>query len=280
MKRFLITEEEKLRILNLHKMSSEKFVISEDYEGGLVMQGDKICDIVCKNKYAGVGAKGDIVKMIQHLLANNGFGKETYGGGMRQGCQSEYPSCDGDFKTKTKNAVIDFQLRYRLSPDGVVGYNTHKAMCDNLQFTNSLPKKTFCPTCKCENNQTQIEIPSNQEENNQIIDQITNLDCEKIKKCLVENIYDPKRIFTCLFGEGFQLPDYPGTGQGPLPGDELPQIPGTDFKGCAACKYLSEIDDNGQPYINIMPSPNDPRMSLKKKFVAWCTANCSMYVTQ
>ena len=66
MKRFIITEEEKSRILNLHSLASKKFVVSEAYEGGLVMQGDKICDIVCKNKYAGVGAKGDIVKMIQH----------------------------------------------------------------------------------------------------------------------------------------------------------------------------------------------------------------------
>ena len=48
MKRFIITEEEKSRILNLHSLASKKFVVSEAYEGGLVMQGDKICDIVCK----------------------------------------------------------------------------------------------------------------------------------------------------------------------------------------------------------------------------------------
>ena len=285
MKRFLITEEEKLRILNLHKMSSEKYVISEDYEGGLVMQGDKICDIVCKNKYAGVGSKGDIVKMIQHLLSNNGFGGDYYGGGMYQGCQSEYPSCDGDYKTRTKSAVIYFQTKNGLSADGVVGYNTHKAMCDKLKFTNSLTKATFCPTCKCENNQNQNENPTNQEIIPEITDQITNFDCEKIKKCLVQNIFDPTKIISCLYGEGLQLPGgiqipgYPGPGTGTIPGgDQIPQIPDMGKKGCDVCKYLSTLDDNEKRYIDVMPKLDDPLYVYRKQFAEWCKANCSMYI--
>jgi hypothetical protein len=35
MKRFIITEEEKSRILNLHSLASKKFVVSEAYEGGI-----------------------------------------------------------------------------------------------------------------------------------------------------------------------------------------------------------------------------------------------------
>ena len=279
MKRFIITEEEKSRILNLHSLASKKFVVSEAYEGGLVMQGDKICDIVCKNKYAGVGAKGDIVKMIQHLLSNNGFGGDFYGGGMKQGCDTEFPSCDGDYRTRTKDAVASFQQEYRLSPDGVVGYQTHKAMCDNLKFTNSLPKATFCPTCKCENNQNQNEIPTDQEGNNEIINQIPNLDCEKIKKCLIDNINNPSQIFTCLLGS--DISTIPGPGDIPTipgPGD-IPTIPGIpNMSGCQVCQYLM---DKNTGYIDIQPTTNiDPLRQYKVKYSKYCAENCKIGTTQ
>jgi hypothetical protein len=160
-------------------------------------------------------------------------------------------------------------------------------MCDNLKFTNSLPKATFCPTCKCENNQNQNEIPTDQEGNNEIINQIPNLDCEKIKKCLIDNINNPSQIFTCLLGSDIQIPGtvdiptIPGTGDIPtIPGTgDIPTIPGIpNMSGCQVCQYLM---DKNTGYIDIQPITNiDPLRQYKVKFSKYCAENCKIGTTQ
>lgn len=58
------------------------------------------------------GCKGDDVKYLQHLL-------NTYGDDLKE---------DGDFGTKTYNAVKDFQRKNRLKVDGIAGKNTITAL--------------------------------------------------------------------------------------------------------------------------------------------------------
>jgi len=111
-----------------------KRVLSEAYEGGLIQQGDAPCEIWCKVKLAKTGSNGDVVKMIQHLLAANGFNEEYVGGGMNSGCDGKWQHCDGKYRKHTKDAVLEFQKTHgNLKNDGIVGYDTLTVMCENLK---------------------------------------------------------------------------------------------------------------------------------------------------
>ena len=72
------------------------------------------CEAVAKNAAAQVmvGSKNnDLIKFVQKEL---GFtGKDV----------------DGIFGSKTKAAVIKYQKKKKLTQDGIVGYNTYKALC-------------------------------------------------------------------------------------------------------------------------------------------------------
>ena len=49
---------------------SKRF-LNESYV--LITYQDTICEIICKEKVAKYGSKGDVVKMIQHILNVNQF---------------------------------------------------------------------------------------------------------------------------------------------------------------------------------------------------------------
>lgn len=109
-----------------------------------VLPSDDLCAILCKAKVAKNGCPtSDVVKQLQNGLINGGYNPDKQGGGMIEGCKDDYTKCDGKFRNETEQATIEFQKTIPgLSPDGIIGYNTLKAMIDK-----GLIKE---PQCKCD----------------------------------------------------------------------------------------------------------------------------------
>jgi hypothetical protein len=109
-----------------------------------VLPSDDLCAILCKAKVAKNGCPiSDVVKQLQNGLINGGFNPDKQGGGMIEGCKEDYTKCDGKFRNETEQATIEFQKTIPgLTPDGIIGYNTLKAMIDK-----GLIKE---PQCKCD----------------------------------------------------------------------------------------------------------------------------------
>ena len=87
-----------------------QIITEQSYSGGIIQKGDIPCDIWCERKYAKRGSRGDVVKMIQHLLARGcgdygPYNVENIGGGMNEGCAENWTNCDGKFGKETKKAV-------------------------------------------------------------------------------------------------------------------------------------------------------------------------------
>jgi hypothetical protein len=100
-----------------------KSVIKEEYLPK-IEPGDELCDIMCFKKQAKYGSEGEVVKIIQNGLVNCGFNTQKQGGGMIEGCKTDYKKCDGKFLEETKKAVEEFQKKHNLRVDGAVGVAT------------------------------------------------------------------------------------------------------------------------------------------------------------
>lgn len=234
-----------------------KNIISESYLG-LITKGDVICDIVCKRKIAAKGSTGDVVQMIQHLLANNGFNQKYSGGGMTgDWCYSDWRKCDGLFKNRTEDAVKEFQSTYGLSVDGVVGPKTLESMCKNLKFTKELPKDMFCPKCECKEELKWDDDRWQERDEYDPIKIIDNTDCKLIKDCVIKYIMTPapnyKKFEGCI-----------GLGQG------------SKVTGDFSCEECLKKFKPG--YINLM-TPIDPTEEEMRMFKLgkWCVDNCDGY---
>jgi hypothetical protein len=237
---------------------SKRF-LKESY--GLITYQDTICEIVCKEKVAKYGSKGDVVRMIQHLLYANQYNTKYAGGGMKGDfCYKDFRECDGIFKNQTKTAVEEFQRDAGIMVDGVVGYETWKAMCDNLTFTESLPKDKFCLDCPCDNN-FQDDF-----KNIDVFDPIKSIDsvdCEKLKECVKEYIFRP-------------APDYIGFEKCIGGGDKQKIVNERDW----TCKVCKDAFPTG--YINKMPITNidiNDYNNYKKYLGDWCLSNCDGFKT-
>jgi len=230
---FRLTESQLNRISK--KILNESFM-------GIISYEDTVCEIICKLKVAKTGSRGDVVKMIQHLLDANGFNVKREGGGMRAGCSKEYPTCDGIFKSHTKDAVMEFQRSIPgLTVDGVVGYNTWKAMCDNLTFTYSLPKDKFCLDCPCDDYQEDWDKDNDVDNPIKITD---DMDCEEIKYCMEKYLYSSP------------VPNYSG------------------FMECVYNNAKKQGNCGDCPKtINCQPGPGKDMTMCQSNFIERCVAN-------
>jgi len=130
MKKIKLTEAQLTEIISQ--------VISEQYSGGIIMEGDVPCDIWCMRKSAQEGSRGKVVKMIQQLLSTDGaLGDYFYGYdnvGVNDGCGANWENCDGKYGPQTKKTIEKFQEEYGqgLDVDGKVGHDTLTALCDAI----------------------------------------------------------------------------------------------------------------------------------------------------
>jgi hypothetical protein len=176
------------KILSERKITDYfKSVIKEEYLPK-IGPGDELCDIMCFRKQAKYGSEGDVVKKIQNGLANCGFNTQKQGGGMVEGCKTDYKKCDGKFLEETKKAVEEFQEKNDLKADGSVGNATLLKMVANKCI--SLDKDC---DCKEEQKPTDDDTDDNIREDSKwwtIIDggDSTLNDCGKINRCLYKMI--------------------------------------------------------------------------------------------
>ena len=178
------------KILSERKITDYfKSVIKEEYLPK-IESGDELCDIMCFRKQAKYGSEGDVVKKIQNGLANCGFNTEKQGGGIVEGCKTDYKKCDGKFLEETQKAVEEFQKKNNLKVDGSVGNATLLKMV----ATKCLKMDKDCD-CKEEQKPGDDEIETDDKirEDSKwwtIIDggDSTLNDCGKINRCLYKMI--------------------------------------------------------------------------------------------
>jgi len=258
----------KKRVIKLTESQLNKIVksvINEGYQS-LVGPSDDICEIICKRKVAAKGSTGDIVKMIQHLLYVHQYNTKYAGGGMTgDQCYKDWRRCDGIFKRHTEDAVKEFQRslsdKYGLVVDGVVGYNTWKAMCTTLTFTKSLPKGSFCKDCMCKN-KWQDDGRKDQEDwlDYNIIDPIKiidTIDCKKLKDCVKKHILS------------VTAPDYTGFDLCITGGKKGYEI------GGPSCDLCKKTFSDG--YINKMTPIDNKYFNSDEEFRNlgdWCLKHC------
>ena len=149
----------------------------------LIQPGDTWCDIICKRKIAANGSNGDIVKHIQHALAlgtpaYGPYNKDNQGGGMIAGCSKNWKTCDGKFRTHTKDAVKEFQDDFDLTSDGIVGLNTLDVLCE---YGFDLPKEACEDDCNCDRDDQPIDGPSDDID---IDDDYSSQKCNHILRCI------------------------------------------------------------------------------------------------
>jgi len=129
-------------------------ILLEQYSGGIIKEGDVPCDIWCKRKSAQEGSRGEVVKMIQNLLASGcgdfgPYNAENLGGGMNDGCIENWTDCDGKFGPETEKAVKEFQEDVgQLEVDGKVGWNTLNSLCGYCYGSGSPKDSAAFNLCK------------------------------------------------------------------------------------------------------------------------------------
>ena len=176
-KRFTITEEEKRRIIGMHQTANKNHYIMEKYEGGLIMEGDDLCEIECERKIAAYGSNGDAVKEIQHALSKCGYNTKYEGGGMNAGCAKDKKNCDGKFKEHTRDSVKEFQRENGLTVDGKVGSDTLKKLVSEGCLDD--------PECDCE--EQDIDQEFKQDDTKE--DYVKQFDCEEVKHCMQKYLF-------------------------------------------------------------------------------------------
>ena len=133
---------------------ANKRVLNEVVTGIIGKNDRDWCLIKCNIKHAKNGSSGDIVKFIQFVLGNNDFNPKYEGGGMNDNCSQKWQYCDGKFRNHTKDAVKEFQSKYKLSVDGIVGPDTLNKMCEVLRntdlFTINAADSGMCKKCQCD----------------------------------------------------------------------------------------------------------------------------------
>ncbi len=246
------------RIIKLKESDLQKIVkrvISESYEGGSIQIGDVPCDIHCKRKLAKSGSNGDVVKYIQHLLAVNGFNPKYQGGGIGLECSDTYQGCDGKYRKHTKDAVMEFQRKYKLSVDGVVGYDTLNKMCEVFKPGSATRKETLeaysklcTKQCQCKKLSSDEPFPKRKSpikskeidfDDIDVYNPLNKVKCGTLKSCVYKYILTDRGMANVV---GRKV-DYEGfIGCLGLNNIDLPIKP---KKGC--------VSDDGRNLCDIMP---------------------------
>jgi hypothetical protein len=230
---------------------ANKRLLGEAYSG-IIQNCDVPCDIWCKIKTAKSGSNGDVVKMIQHLLFNGGYNENYSGGGMTgESCKGKWQHCDGKFRGHTKDAVIEFQRAYGLTPDGIVGYDTLSKMCEELTPSYYTSNFTLCEKqCRCG------DIDSGDDSypiDNVEID--VDIDCDDLRDCVNKYIFgdtapDMSGFISCYHKKDMSV--------------------GKDKDFCTKCK---ETFPNN--YVNLMPYPGkDEKEEAKRELGKLCIEKC------
>ena len=171
-----------------------------------------LCPIQCKTKVLGKGNAGEDVKLIQNALAQCGFNKEKFGGGMKVGCDKDHTKCDGKFNTETAKAVREFQKRVGITMDGLVGPKTLSKLMEGQNISGeSNPNQSPCLApikCNCKKKTDKI---SDQEQsvkdgggNNNLTDGGGNsgnsvkVGCKKSISCFEKHKDDVCGLANCL----------------------------------------------------------------------------------
>jgi hypothetical protein len=270
-KSFLITEQERKRIIGMHTYATRTQHLNEIYEGGIIQEGDDLCEIICKRKMAAYGSNGDAVKEIQHALAKCGYNAKYEGGGMNTGCAKDKNSCDGKFRQHTRDAVKEFQKDNKLTVDGKVGYNTLMSLqeegCIDL------------PDCKCDDD-------NNQKQDNDLKfddpkKMIDDVNCDTLKKCVYDHIImvpvpDYNKFNKCIGG-------------GQKDDTDLKDNIYLDKEGFVeGCTWHIRTNDTTQGYkriiecpksLNCMPGPNKDMKYCNSKAIKACEAKKCTNIT-
>jgi len=253
-KRFTITEEEKRRIIGMHQTANKNHYIMEKYEGGLIMEGDDLCEIECERKMAAYGSNGDAVKEIQHALAECGYNTKYEGGGMNQGCREDKNKCDGKFRQHTRDSVKEFQEENGLTVDGKVGSNTLKKLISEGCLDD--------PQCDCEKQDFDQEFK--QDDTKQ--DYVEQFDCEEVKHCMQKYLF------------ANPVPDYSGFMECIL-NNARKDNDNTNYFGDTKLTCADCLKQYPNKYVNKMPlGVDDPKLKAeitrKRAFGDWCINNC------
>ena len=253
-KRFTITEEEKRRIISMHQTANKNHYIMEKYEGGLIMEGDDLCEIECERKIAAYGSNGDAVKEIQHALSKCGYNTKYEGGGMNAGCAKDKKNCDGKFKEHTRDSVKEFQKKNGLIVDGKVGSDTLKKLVSEGCLDD--------PQCDCKKQDFDQEF----EKDDTKEDYVEQFDCEEVKYCM------EKYLFRST------APDYPGFMECIL-NNAKKDNNNTKYFGDTKLTCDDCLKQYPNRYVNKMPLVvDDPKLKAeitrKRAFGDWCINNC------
>lgn len=149
MKRIIISENERSRILDMHRKHYKNNLVTEQEFGGYtgkkpgqgttdpgpadkpapVKQKTLPCAKTAEEILSGkallyMGCKNDLVKQFQERVASAGRSGSLAGNKMIGEKGAWGNPTDGNFGSRTRNAAIDFQKEMGLKPDGVVGKST------------------------------------------------------------------------------------------------------------------------------------------------------------
>ena len=286
------------RIIKINERQLNKIVkrvLSESYEGGIIQQGDDSCEIRCKRKLAKNGSNGDVVKYIQHLLAANGFNQKYAGGGMGGDCYDSPTACDGKYRRHTKDAVMEFQRKYGLTPDGVVGYDTLKKMCDVFKpkpgtIINSVEAwEALCKDCNCQDDYIddyQDDYIDDYIDDDQQIG--VDIDCDDLRDCVDKYIFgrtkpDFDNFLTCLYKGD---PNKKDKSKGDMDEKDWGELEMDGFIEECAWYIKSNALSSGRKYVrecpdqvDCMPGPGKGMRFCNSKFLQACKSKGCTKVT-
>lgn len=147
MKKFLISENEKTQILNMHYQHFKIDMLNEQQnttDRKILPCAKNAEEIINGKALLYVGCKNNFVKEFQERIASAGRSGVLAGNKIIGEKGSWGNPTDGNFGSRTKKSTIDFQKEMGLKPDGVVGKSTwEKVSAYKPEITFDVNSKTW-----------------------------------------------------------------------------------------------------------------------------------------